>query len=136
MPQELKRRNISGIFIYDLFPNDDHRRPTCIEDCQPARRREWMESRNQEYLRNVIKELADSFKELSGYCHKEGAIKDEYNKEFIEMADRWIERSKWNWARHELADQIDMICGKIVMLADAVGVVREHPEETANDDDP
>ena len=35
-----------------------------------------------------------------------------------------------------MADQIDMICGKIVMLADAVGVVREHPEETAKDDDP
>ena len=131
MPQTLKRRNISCIYIFDTFPSDDRRKPTCIEDCRPSVRRQWMMNRTKEYLRNVISELAASFKELADYCHKEGAIKDEWRDEFIQMADRWIEKAKWNWAEHELADQIDIICGKITLLADSAGVIRQR----TNDDD-
>lgn len=133
MPQVLKRRNISNIYIFDQFPGEDHRRPTCIEDCSPSRRKEWLMTKDKNYLRSVIQALSESFKELTDYCHKEGAIKDEYKTEFIQMADGWMERSKWNWAEHEMADQIDVICSKIIMFADAVGVTRRKPEKTEND---
>ena len=39
MAKELKRRDLSGIFIFDTFPGEIHRRPTCIEDCQTETRR-------------------------------------------------------------------------------------------------
>lgn len=29
-----KRRSLSGIYIFDQFPGEDSRNPTCIEDCQ------------------------------------------------------------------------------------------------------
>lgn len=34
---ELKRRDLSGIYIFDTFPGEQKRQPTCIEDCQPER---------------------------------------------------------------------------------------------------
>lgn len=125
MPKELKRRNISGMYILDKFPTDERRKPTCVEDCQMATRKRWMGAHEKEYLRNVIGQLADSFKTLTEYCHDGGAIKKEWRDEFIAMADKWIERSKLNWARHELANQINLICDKITLLADSAGVVRE-----------
>ena len=130
MPKELKRRNISGIYFLDKFPSDERQLPTCIEDCRPSKRREVLMSKNKEYLRSVITSLADTFKELTDFCHKDGVVKDEYRDEFVEMANRWIERSKWNWAEHELVDQIDIICEKITMLADFTGVERK----SLNDD--
>lgn len=125
MPKELKRRNISGIYIFDKFPTDDRRKPTCVEDCQPATRKKWMEKHEADYLRNVIKQLAESFKKLTDYCYDGGAIILEWKNEFVAMADNWIERSKLNWAKHELANQINVICDKITLLADSVGVVHE-----------
>lgn len=125
MPKELKRRNISGIYIFDKFPTDNRRKPTCVEDCQMATRKRWMEAHDKDYLQNAIKILADSFKQLTEYCYDGGAINKEWRDEFIDMADKWIERSKWNWARHELANQINIICDKITLLADSARVVRE-----------
>ena len=132
MPKELKRRNISGIYIFDKFPTDDRRKPTCVEDCQPATRKKWMEKHETDYLRNVIEQLADSFKKLTEYCYDGGAFILEWKNEFIAMADKWIERSKLNWAKHELANQIDVIFDKITLLADSVGVVREPIPEDKN----
>ena len=113
------------MYILDKFPTDERRKPTCVEDCQMATRKRWMEAYEKEYLRNAIEILADSFKTLTEYCWDGGAIKKEWRDEFIAMADKWIERSKLNWARHELANQINLICDKITLLADSVGVVRE-----------
>ena len=44
MPTELIRRNISGIYIFDKFPSDERHRPTCVEDCQMATRKKWLET--------------------------------------------------------------------------------------------
>jgi hypothetical protein len=27
------RRNLSGIYIFDVLPDDERRQPTCFEDC-------------------------------------------------------------------------------------------------------
>ena len=80
LSKELKRRNISGIYIMDTFPNDNNRKPTCVEDCQPNTRRKWMLAHDAEYLRNAIKELATSFIELTEYCYEQGAVKEEWKK--------------------------------------------------------
>ena len=114
----------------DTFPNDNNRKPTCVEDCQPNTRRKWMLAHDAEYLRNAIKELATSFIELTEYCYEQGAVKEEWKNEFIAMANNWVERSKWNWAKHELMNQVELVCNKLTLLADSVGVERESvPDE-------
>ena len=40
---ENKRRNLSGIYIFDKFPEDERRFPTCIEDCQEETRKKWLQ---------------------------------------------------------------------------------------------
>ena len=69
-----------------------------------------------------------SFKETTDYLVTEGCVTDEQRKEFFAMIDRNVERSKYNWAEHELADQVDFFCEKVTLLADACGVTK-HKED-------
>ena len=132
MEKELKRRDLSGIYIFDTFPDEKKRQPTCIEDCQQETRRKWCMEQTQDCLRNTIKILAKTFKDTTDYLVSEKCVTDEQRKEFFAMIDRNVERSKYNWADHELADQVDFFCEKVTLLADACGVTK-HKEE--DDDD-
>lgn len=127
--EELKRRSLSGIFILDKLPCDEKRKPTCVEDCTQEKRREWCLTRTKEYLRKIIKAEADTFKDLCNYLVDEGCVTDEQRAGMFAMVDRAVERSKWNWAVHELADQVDFICEKVVLLADACGVTKHQEYE-------
>lgn len=129
MEQELKRRDLSGIFIFDTFPGEERRKPTCIEDCQQETRRQLLMTKNKEWMRECISQLAKTFKDLCNYLVKEGCVTDEQRKGFFDMIDRNVERSKWNWAEHELADQVDFFCEKVTLLADACGVTKHQEEE-------
>ena len=129
MEKELKRRDLSGIFIFDTFPGEERRKPTCIEDCQQETRRQLLMTQNKEWMRECISQLAKTFKDLCNYLVKEGCVTDEQRKEFFDMIDRNVERSKWNWAEHELADQVDFFCEKVTLLADACGVTKHQEEE-------
>ena len=101
---------------------------TCVEDCTQEKRREWCLTKTQDYLREVIKTEADTFKDLCNYLVDEKCVTDEQRTEFFAMIDRAVERSKYNWAVHELADQVDFVCSKVVLLADACGVTK-HVED-------
>ena len=125
---ELKRRDLSGVFIFDTFPGEEQRKPTCIEDCQQETRRKWCMSKNPDYLRETIKILADTFKDLCNYLVDEKCVADEQRTEFFAMIDRNVERSKYNRGLHELADQVNFFCEKVVLLADACRVTK-HQEE-------
>jgi hypothetical protein len=129
METELKRRDLSGIFIFDTFPGEERRKPTCIEDCQQETRRKWCMSKDPDYLRETIKILADTFKDICNYLVDEKCVTDDQRKGFFEMIDRNVERSKLNWSLHELADQVDFFCSKVVLLADACGVTKHKEEE-------
>ena len=128
MAKELKRRDLSGIFIFDTFPGESHRRPTCIEDCQTETRRRLLLTKSTEWQRDCIVKLAVTFKDLCNYLVTEHCVSDEQRTEFFKMIDRNVERSKYNWAVHELADQVDFFCEKVVLLADACGVTK-HKED-------
>ena len=79
-----------------------------------------------------LKTEADTFKDLCNYLVEEKCVTDEQRTEFFAMIDRAVERSKYNWAVHELADQVDFVCEKVVLLADACGVTK-HKEEDEED---
>ena len=128
MAEDLKRRDLSGIFIFDTFPGEEKRQPTCVEDCQQKTRRDWCMSKTPDYLREAINLLAGTFKDITNYLVNEKCVTDEQRTGLFEMIDRNVEQSKYNWALHELADQVDFFCEKIRLLADTCGVTK-HKEE-------
>ena len=60
-----KRRGLSGIYIFDKFPEDEKRQPTCIEDCQEETRKEWLESLEKEALINCVENLCETIRRIS-----------------------------------------------------------------------
>lgn len=129
--QQHKRRNLSGIYIWDQFPDDEKRQPTCIEDCQQETRRAWMMKRNDKvYAKQAIKMIYDSFLELCGYLHNEGCLDDDWFKEFTEMTGKAKDNVRHNWALHELANQLDMACDTLALVADTFGVTKGGEDES------
>lgn len=127
--QQLKRRNITGIYIFDKFPTDEKRQPTCIEDCQQETRRQWVMKRGDaDYARQAIAMVYDAFLDLCNYLHQEGCVNDEMIKDFTEMANDKKDETKYNWGLHELATQLDLACDQICLMADLCGVERVHKD--------
>lgn len=62
---ELKRRGLSGIYIFDQFPDEPKRQPTCVEDCQPEVRKEWLEGLEKEALINCVEHLCETLRNIS-----------------------------------------------------------------------
>lgn len=65
MEHELKRRGLSGIYIFDQFPDEPKRQPTCIEDCQPETRKKLLESKEKEWLISCVESLCDTLVSIS-----------------------------------------------------------------------
>ena len=126
---ELKRRDLSGIYIFDTFPGEQKRQPTCIEDCQQETRRKWCLAQTQDCLRETISMLAKTFKDMTDYLVSEKCVSFEQRMELFKMIDRNVARSKYNFAVHELADQVDFLAEKVTMLADACGVTKHVDDE-------
>lgn len=61
----MKRRNISGIYIFEKFEGEDRRQPTCFEDCNEKTQDEWLDSLDVEALKRLSKQLAETIKEIS-----------------------------------------------------------------------
>lgn len=76
-------------------------------------------------LRDTIEKLASSFKELCNFLVEEKCVSTGTRHDFFEMIDRNVRKSKLNWSKRELADQVDFFCEKIRLLADACNVRRE-----------
>jgi hypothetical protein len=58
------RRNLSGIYIFDILPGDEKRKPTCFEDCTEEKQDEWLNSLSVEALHNLAKMLGKSLRNL------------------------------------------------------------------------
>jgi len=59
-----KRRNLSGIYIFHKFEDEDRRKPTCFEDCPIEKQDEWLNSLDAEAVKNLAKQLAGTIKEI------------------------------------------------------------------------
>lgn len=60
-----KRRGLSGIYIFDKFPEEEQRVPTCLEDCQEETRKQWLETLDREALIRTIEHLCETLREIS-----------------------------------------------------------------------
>jgi hypothetical protein len=62
----MKRRNLSGVFLFDRLPYEDKRAPTCFEDCRPETQEKFMDSLDVEGLKRLVRILSDTLAEV-GY---------------------------------------------------------------------
>ena len=58
------RRNLSGIYIFDVLPGDVRRQPTVFEDCTEEKQQEWLDGLTTEALHNLCKMLGRSLRGL------------------------------------------------------------------------
>ena len=62
--QEHFRRNLSGIYFFDTFPNEEERQPTCFEDCTIEKQEEILNSKDPEWNKALVLLLSRTLKEL------------------------------------------------------------------------
>lgn len=61
----MKRYDISGIYIFDKFPDEEERHPTCIEDCQEETRLKWLSSLDAEALKRTFAIIIEAIKHIN-----------------------------------------------------------------------
>lgn len=59
-----RRRNLSGVYIFHKFEDDDRKKPTCFEDCPIEKQDEWLNSLDPAAVKNLAKQLAGIIKEI------------------------------------------------------------------------
>ena len=64
MENNVTRRNLSGIYIFDTLPGDEKRKPTCFEDCTEEKQKEWLDSLTPEALKNLSIQLAKTLRNI------------------------------------------------------------------------
>ena len=63
--KEYFRRNISGIFFFDTFPEEEKRQPTCFEDCTPEKQEEIINEKETEFVKKMVLLLSKKLKDVS-----------------------------------------------------------------------
>ena len=56
----MKRRNLSGIYIFEKFEDEEKRQPTCFEDCTEETQDRLLESLERESLIKLAKSLGQT----------------------------------------------------------------------------
>lgn len=64
MENNVTRRNLSGIYIFDTLPGDEKRKPTCFEDCTEEKQKEWLDSLTPEALKSLSIQLAKTLRTI------------------------------------------------------------------------
>lgn len=60
----MKKRNLSGIFIFEKSEDDEKRQPTCFEDCSEATQEKFMNSLEMDGLKEMCRMLAKTLREV------------------------------------------------------------------------
>ena len=62
--EEHFRRDLSGIYFFDKFPNEEKRLPTCFEDCTVEKQEEILNSKDLEWVKSLALLLSRKLKEV------------------------------------------------------------------------
>lgn len=68
----MKRRNLSGIYIFEQFEGEPKHQPTCFEDCTKETQDVWLESLEKEALKSLAKKLANTLIEVADFAGIQG----------------------------------------------------------------
>ena len=75
------RRNLSGVYIFDVLPGDVRRKPTVFEDCTEEKQQEWLDSLTPEALKNLSIQLGKTLRRIGDQfdimCGEEESDDDE-----------------------------------------------------------
>jgi len=77
MDKNLKRRNLSGIYIFETFEGEEKHQPTCFEDCTEATQDKWLDSLESEALKNLAKHLAKTLIQVADFARVVNGGEDE-----------------------------------------------------------
>jgi len=69
---KMKRRNLSGIYIFEQFDTDNKREPTCFEDCTEETQDKWLDSLEPEAVKYLAKKLANKLIEVADFAGIKG----------------------------------------------------------------
>lgn len=58
----MRRRNLSGVYIFEQFEDEEKRQPTCFEDCTREKQEEWLNSLEPEALKNLCLHLGETLR--------------------------------------------------------------------------
>lgn len=61
---KINRRNLSGVYIFHKFDNEENREPTCFEDCPESKQDELLNSFDPEAIKNLAKHLANTLRKI------------------------------------------------------------------------
>jgi hypothetical protein len=62
--EKLNRRNLSGIYIFHKFEEDERTQPTVFEDCPEEVQDEWLSSLEPEAVKNLAKMLGRTLRSI------------------------------------------------------------------------
>jgi len=62
--QDTKRRNLSGIFLFEKFEDDKKAKPTCFEDCTEETQDKWLEELDPKAIINLAKQLGTALRKI------------------------------------------------------------------------
>jgi hypothetical protein len=65
--EQTKRRNLSGVYIFHKFEDEESRQPTCFEDCPEEKQDEWLNSLGPEAVKNLAKHLGSTLRKLGDH---------------------------------------------------------------------
>lgn len=60
----IKRRGLSGIYIFHKFEDEERRQPTCFEDCPEEKQDEWLNSLDPEAVKQLAKQLGNTLRTI------------------------------------------------------------------------
>ena len=60
----MNRRNLSGVYIFHKFEDEERREPTCFEDCPEEKQDEWLNNLEPEAVKNLAKQLANTIRNI------------------------------------------------------------------------
>ena len=60
----MNRRDLSGIYIFHKFENEERRQPTCFEDCPEEKQDEWLNSLDPEAVKSLAKQLGKTLRDI------------------------------------------------------------------------
>jgi len=61
---EIKRRGLSGIYIFEKFDSDEKRQPTCFEDCTEETQNKWIDGLEPEAVKRLAKHLGKRLRNI------------------------------------------------------------------------
>lgn len=72
----MNRRNLSGIYIFHKFEDEERRQPTCFEDCPEEKQDEWLNSLDSEAVKNLAKQLGNTLRSIGDQFGIESGSED------------------------------------------------------------